>query len=447
MFAAVLTLLAVVVFVLSVTKFAKPHASESTSSGTPKCTIVGSGITAAACVHNLTPLLKSTIQIREASIRLGGQILSGQQAIRPMSTVSQMYEMGAWEYDTFAHRQTTHFLQALQVPIVPQVFIPSQSFTYVNHIKGKWPSPPDFSANLQSTTAYRSLDAATALAWYAYTAIPSSEAGDASLSSVATCALPRNGEVPAGMGWGDVVLRGLGRVAVLYNEQLTQIDIMKQGDRNKLFLQYASGFSENTDVLILTCPVGGARNIKGFLPSMASLVEASFVSCSQSVIYATWSATDVWWPALGFISAIACTDLQIGRVRTAGPGVLRCQAVGNASLAYWTNLIVNGDAAAAKQALTEQLQQAFGLDTPPPLPLALTFKGWPDSLCFWKTGVDPKAVQSVLSRPCGVNIPVIWACTNLSTAQNRVEGAVESGMYAAEILNTYSTTHWAGTPA
>jgi monoamine oxidase len=442
-FAAILTLLAIVVFALCVAKFAKPADTALSKSGTPKCTIVGSGLTAAACVHNLTPLLKSTVQIREASIRLGGQILSGQQAILPMSTVAQMFEMGAWEYDTFAHRQTTHFLQALQVPIVPQVFMPSQSFTYINKIKGTWPSPPNFRANLQNTTAYKSLDAPTALAWYAYTAIPSSEAGDASLSSVAASALPRNGEVPAGMGWADVVLRGMGRVAVLYNEQLTGIDVLKQGDRSTLSLTYNSGFSETTDVLILTCPVFQANSkISGFLPSVSALIDASFVSCTQSVMYATWSSSNVWWPALGFVSAIACTDLHIGCVRTAGPGVLRCKVAGKDSYQFWNNLIVNEGLAAAKQALTDQLQQAFGLDTAPPLPLTISFRGWPESSCFWKAGVDTTAARSVLSRPCGVDVPVVWACTNLSTAQNCVEGAVESGMFAATFLNDSSANRY-----
>jgi hypothetical protein len=230
------------------------------------------------------------------------------------------------------------------------------------------------------------------------------------------------------MGWTDVALRGCGLAYIQYGQKLDRISSAGP----KLVLHYASGMEEEVGSAILTCAPHQLLEIAGVLPTVTELVRASLLGVTQGVIYATWGANDVWWPALGFTAGVAATDTALGTVAVASPGVLRCLVVGEAAVSAWTTAFVSTPLEAVKTQIVTLLAQVFGQQTLPS-PAAVSFRSWPNSLWLWKAGVDVAATRAVLSRPCGSDVPVFWASGDLSDVQNRVEGCVQAGLAAAAI--------------
>jgi hypothetical protein len=430
-FACAAVLLILVLVVLGLQLGFAPIPKKTTNPPLPlnRLVLIGTGLSAACFVHYLSPPLRAAVDVREATPRFGGRVLSGQQAVQPVSTLLPMNEFGAWKYDHFKHGLTINFLYDLQVPVLPQVYMPAQSFVFFGGVRKPWPSPPVVPSGAEATP-YASVDADTAQAWLAYTGIPQSEAGSASLQAVATAILPAQCGVPAGMGWTDVALRGFGQTFIQYGQKLDRISTA--GEKQLIKLHYANGEEEEVGSLVLTCTPSQLLEIAGVLSDVKDTVQTALTSADQGVIYATWMGSNVWWPATGFQAAVAATDTILGSITVASPGVLRCSITGAAAVAHWTQAFVAPSQDAVKQEIVGLLATVFGVAAVP-LPVAVSFRSWPQSLWLWTAGVDVVSTRAQLSRPCGMDMPVFWASGDLSDVQNRVEGCVQAGLAAAAI--------------
>jgi hypothetical protein len=367
--------------------------------------------------------------MREASMRFGGRILTTPKSIAPMNTITQALELGAWVFDSFGHTRLKALLLELQVTTYLQVFYPGQSFTFYGGKRQPWPPVPVVS---NPNARYADVAPETQDAWLAHTGVGVADAPDASVNAVWNMVIPITASVVTGLGWQAVPTRAIVSTQVLYGRQLMAVRPTAAG----VTLQYTSGDAEDVQGAILACGPADMAAIAGVTADAQAAIRDSLVSVSQGVVYGQWAAKDVWWPQLGFENAVVATDTYLGRVGTADAGTLRCKVTGQAAVTYWTDLIVKEGMAAAATAMAAMLATVFGVDSVPP-PAYVSFRGWPNGLWLWKAGVDPAAARKRMVRPCGPDVPVWWACADISDNQGWAEGAVEAGLAAAAAANAF----------
>jgi hypothetical protein len=426
--------------------------------------VIGTGLSAAAVILAMDAPLRASTGLREASTRFGGRVLTTLQPAIPVSTTAQAFEFGAWVVDPQLHSATLQTLQVLQMPTVTQYINYSASFMFTHGAFA--PLPPVPQPPSQPAAAYASVDAAAAAAWFAHTGMSVADAPTAALGALANLLLPETCIVPAGLGWQSVVLRAIGLTPVQYEQRVVQISVGGSGNSRALStpvppasnpvagvgcasapgtltVHYAAGQVETVQGLVLTCAATHLASIQGVLPEVLQGVERALVSVSQGVLVATWAAQDVWWPAVGFVNALAATDTRLGHIVTIGSTTLRCSITSTAAINEWSATIVGEGIAAAATAMATTLKTIFPSARVVP-PVHLTFRGWPAGLWLWTAGTDVERAAAMLARPLGPNVPVWWASSDIAPAfQNRVEGAIQSGQRvaaaAAACIATYSS--------
>ena len=407
--------------------------------------VVGTGLSAAAVVLAMDAPLRASTGLREASARLGGRVLTTLQPVIPVSTTAQAFEFGAWAVDPQLHDATLQTLQALQVPTVTQYINTAASFMFVEGVFSALPPPPPLPpANPRA--AYASLDAAAAAAWFAHTGLAVADAPTAAVDALAALLLPDTCVVPAGLGWQSVVLHAIGLTPVQYGARVVQL-----GTRNSaaastarassmLTVHYAAGQVEEVQGAILTCSAADLRGIQGVLPRVIKTLDESLVCVPQGVLIATWSAQDAWWPATGFVNALAATDTRLGHIVTIGTTTLRCMFAAADTINSWSASIVNDGLDATATVIADILKTIFpGAPVTPPA--HITFRGWPTGLWLWTAGATPAEAAALMSRPLGPDVPVWWTSSDIAPAfQNRVEGAIIGGQAAAAAAARFAST-------
>jgi hypothetical protein len=396
---------------------------------TGRWAVIGTGISAAAVIHYMDPRLRASASMREGSARFGGRILTQAKSISPMNTLTQALEFGAWLYDTFGHTYVKAFLLELQVPTFLQIFTPGESFTYFGGVKQPWPAVPTFTADM----SYKEIPAEEQNAWLAHTGVPVALAPNASAKSVWNLTIPITAATVTGLGWQAVPFYAIKNTSIQYNRLLNKIEV-----KDGVNLSYASGETENVQGVVLTCPAADLVNIKGITADAQKCLQTSFTHVTLGVLYVQWTASTIWWPQLGFDHAVAATDTPLGRIGTCDNGVLRCKLAGEATVNYWTDLLVNDGVAAAGQQVAVLLAKIFGQTNIPP-PAFVSFRGWPHSLPLWNFGVNKDAVRACILRPCGSDAPVWWTSGDVSNNQGWVEGCVEAAVSTARAINAYVT--------
>jgi len=429
--ACILALLVTAALVATAVAYASVQKPERPPVKLPKdrWAVVGTGLAAATVVYYMAPPLRAATSMREASTRFGGRILTAPKSIAPMNTVTQALELGAWMFDAFGHTRLKALLLELQITTYLQVFYPAQSFTFYGGKRQPWPAVPVVA---DANQRYADVAPAAQAAWLAHTGIGVADAPDASVNAVWNTVIPITAAVVTGLGWQAVPTRAIVSAQVQYGRQLRAIRPGGAG----VTLQYTSGDAEDVQGAVLACGPADVAAIAGVTADALAAIRDCLVPVTQGVVYAQWAARDVWWPQLGFDHAVVGTDTYLGRVCTADAGTLRCKVTGQAAVTYWTDLIVKEGMAAAAAAMAAMLATVFGVETLPP-PAYVSFRGWPNGLWLWKAGVDPAAARKRMVRPCGPNVPVWWACADISDNQGWAEGAVEAGLAAAAAVNAY----------
>lgn len=406
-----------------------PATTEKPSVPTGRWAVVGTGISAAAVIHYMDPRLRASASMREASARFGGRILTQTKSISPMNTLTQALEFGAWLYDTFSHTYVKAFLLELQVPTFLQIFTPGESFTYFGGAKQPWPAVPTLPADV----AYNQIPVEDLNAWQAHTGVPVALAPNASAKSVWNLTIPITAATVTGLGWQAVPFDAIKNTSIQYNRHLNKIDV-----KNGVTLSYASGETENVEGVVLTCPATDLVNIKGITVDAQKCLVAAFSHVTLGVLYAQWTAGNIWWPQLGFDHAVAATDTPLGRISTCDGGVLRCKIAGEEAVNFWTDILVKDGVAAAADQVAVLLAAIFGQANIPP-PAFVSFRGWPHSLPLWNFGVNKDTVRKCVLRPCGPDAPVWWTSGDASNNQGWVEGCVEAAVSTARSINTFVT--------
>jgi len=390
--------------------------------------VIGSGISAATVVYYMDPPLRSATYLREGTTRFGGRILSQPRSLDPMNTITQAQEFGAWEYDTFNHVYTKAFLLSLQMPTYLQIFYPNRSFMYFGGKRLPWPPVP----TLPVDVPYGDVPVGDVQKWTAHTSIPPSLAPTASTKTLWNLVKPITSSVVTGLGWQAVPFRAILNTQVQYDRQVKSILSVSP---TTVTVSYTSGETESVQGVVLTCPPGDLVNIAGILPEAKALVQNSLVPVTQGILNLQWKAADAWWPQLGFEHAVAATDTPLGRFATVDAGDMRCEISGEDMVAYWTNMLVKEGMAAAAAQVATILTEIFG--KPVPAPAFVSFRGWPNGLWLWKSGVDKAAARLKMVRPCGEDVAVWWSSGDISNNQGWVEGCVEAGLSTAKAVNSY----------
>jgi hypothetical protein len=398
--------------------------------------VIGTGLSAAAVVLAMDAPLRASTGMREASARLGGRVLTTLQPVIPVSTTAQAFEFGAWAVDPQLHDATLQTLQALQVPTVTQYINTAASFLFVNGVFSALPPPPVLPPT-DPRAAYASLDAAAAMAWFAHTGLAAADAPTAAVGALAALLLPDTCVVPAGLGWQAVVLHAIGLTPVQYGARVVQL-----GVRNRaLTVHYAAGQVEDVQGVVLTCSAADLRGIQGVLPRVLKTLDESLVGVPQGVLIATWPAQDAWWPATGFVNALAATDTRLGHIVTIGTTTLRCMFTAVDTINSWSASIVNDGLDATAVAIANILKTIFpGAPVTPPA--HITFRGWPTGLWLWTAGTAPAEAAAVMARPLGPDVPVWWTSSDIAPVfQNRVEGAITGGQAVAAAAAQYTAAN------
>ena len=228
--------------------------------------------------------------------------------------------------------------------------------------------------------------------------------------------------VPAGMGWQDVAFRAVGMDIVLYNQILESIQTMT-GEKD-IILEYASGYSERVSGVILTIPPGAMMSIKGILPSVQILLKSSLVSVSIGVLYATWSAQDVWWTKAGFQNGFAQTDTELGRISIINATGVRFIVTGALLVNTWTSTFVQiGGMNQAMKLISDRLTAIF--NTTIPNPQSVSYRSWKDGIWMWTADTDIDMAVSKCWRPMGNDVNVWWSSGDVSKNQGWVEGCIQ----------------------
>lgn len=322
--------------------------------------------------------------------------------------------------DPFTQSRTARFLQELQVPTIPQRFNPQESFVFAGGQRAPWPPVP---SQPDADSAYGDVSPNDAVAWQAHTGVPQALASDVSLLALWKYIMPALTVVPSGFGWQGACFRGTGLALVEYNSRVDRVGYTLAAG---VSLHYSNGVLEdNNQGVVFTATPADMLKISGLRAGFKDTVAASLTSLDMGVLYASWTTPDVWWTRAGFISAVASTDTDLGRVATVGDHSLRMQVYGAEATAKWTTLIVTKGLEAAKVEVASLLATVFGLDTVP-LPASVSFRSWPSSLFLWKANVDRRAARTVLAKPAGDGVPVWWASPDISDTQGWAEGCLEA---------------------
>jgi hypothetical protein len=264
--------------------------------------------------------------------------------------------------------------------------------------------------------------------WLAHTGFTPTVAPNASEDLVRAQDLPARASVPTGFGWQDVVLRGIGSTPVMYGRLLETI---MPGADGRITLGFASGDTQTVDGVVLTLTPRQMLQIPSLPAQARAAIEASFITVSEGVMYATWSGATSWFTDVGYLGGVIMTSLPLGRMYRTNTGEVRCTMTGTANVEYWNTLFVVQGAMAAAAAMARQLREVFGVEDIPP-PDNMAFRGWHDAVGFWTVDVSKRTqIQETLRRPWGPAVPIYWASSDLSTTPGWVEGAIESGQLVA----------------
>ena len=397
--------------------------------------LVGMGLTAAAFLQSLTPSLRFAFTGREASAGIGGRALSLPPPATPISSNTGPHEFAAWIYQPILHPDTASFVSALGVPSAEVDLVLPTSFIYdaATDTRLPWGVLPFISDPLVAYGSVR--DPAQALLWYAHCGFWPSDVPGAAIGTMSAQDAPRFALVPCGFGWQDVIARGLGTTPILYGYQLVEVRVPPGATPNDILtFRYASGDVEELQGAVLTMPPLALANIKGVPGDLASAIRAAFVTASGVIMYATWNASDVWWPGAGWPSGIIATNLAIGRVTVVGPATLRFAASGPAHTSFWNDLYLTQGPDAVAAAMATQLQTVFKGSTLK-APANVAVRAWPNATSFWAAGVSLSQrdlLMAALAQPWGPEVGVFWANADASAFSGWVEGAVQAGRAIAD---------------
>ena len=399
--------------------------------GSQTWVIVGGGLTAVSCIRRLPSSMRSIITLREASNRLGGRTTSTTQAVTPVSTETSPWEFGAWAYRPFAHAGAAALLDELGVASVSINIVTPSTFIWTSS-RGRVPYGTLLDAG--DTTAATSAQAVDQQAiWFAHTGIRPLDVPRADTAVLLNLDTPKTALLPVGFGWQDVVLRGIGTVPVLYGRLLSRVDVVSmegKQSRTRVKLTYASGSTEVVDGVVLTLPPPAMLAITNLPRSVSAAIQQAFTTASMGVLYATWASMDVWWSKLGFFTGMAAApDVPIGRVCVTSTNALRCSMSGAADVQFWNDMFIQHGERATATAVAAQLSKMFSATVP--VPANVVVKGWMQALSLWTTGTDRATVRAVLERPWGADVPIWWACSDMSDEPGWAEGAVTQGASAA----------------
>lgn len=389
--------------------------------------LVGTGLTAAACVLALPPSVVDLLSIREQGGGMGGRAVTLPCPAALASTTAAPQDMGAWVFQPLLHPNTAAFMQAVRMSSVDvDLFVPDQSFIY--DATSRVRRPFGTLAFVPAADVHLSLWAAGSgdeLQWFAHTGLWPRDAPMASAAAVAAWDLPRFGRVPTAFGWQGAVLRALGPVPALVNTQLGAI--LASPTDGTVTLQYTNGTrEEGVGAALLTMPPHMLAELGGVLPSVAKAATDGFVTVPAGVVYATWDSVDVWWPTVGWTAGTVATSMPLGRVCIVGANDIRLAMSGQAHVGFWNDLFSSQDTAVARQAVAAQLAEVFGVAVP--VPVAAVFKPWARGTTLWRVDVDKAHTLATLRRPLGPSVPVTWGSADADpTWGGWVEGAVAQG--------------------
>ena len=375
---------------------------------------IGTGLTASSTLWNLSPPTRATFGYREGNNRLGGRVLTTPHPVLPVSTWTQALE----------------YLQALEIQSTLQYVKAASCFVSIQGSKLPWPELP---TGLDANAPYASVKPEVALALWAHTGIRVTDAPDVALRALLPLAMSAVSAVPTGGGWIGACLRAIGLTPVQYDQRLRSVTVQPD---STLLLQYESGTHEAVQGWLFTGSPDAVLQLQGLPKGFRTRVHDALTPVTTGVLYMTFSAQDIFWPALGFVDATVATDTDLGLITTAETGTLRATMVGAAVVNAWTSMLVTAGIDAAKAHIATLLAGVFGQPSLPK-PAFIAFRGWPQGMWLWKAGQDVQATAQVLRRPFGESVAAFWACSELSTTfPNRVEGCVDVAKSTAAAIET-----------
>lgn len=397
--------------------------------------VVGAGLTGMSCIRRLSAVVREGVTIRESSKRVGGRTTSTAQAVTPVSTETSPWEFGAWAYRPFAHPEVSALLSELDVASVSIELATQSTFIWTRDGKkpyGVLPPPPAVPTLDNGNGNNSDNDQVT---WFAHTGVWPRDVPRVDVAVLRDMDMPKTALLPVGFGWQDVVLRGIGTVPVLYGRLLCRVDVLPATSQRRIKLTYASGNTEDVDGAILTLPPPAMAALDNLPRAVTACIADAFTTASAGVLYATWTSMDVWWLKAGFLNGVVASYLPIGRVCVTAPNDLRCVMSGATDVQYWNDLFVSKGERATASAVAQQMSETFGVAVP--LPANVSFKGWMNAASLWTTGTDRVAARRLLTRPWGPDVPVWWACSDLSDEPAWAQGAVSAGATVARDVSEF----------
>ncbi len=406
--------------------------------------VVGSGLTAGACVHWLCTRhgLGAWVVVREAEGGLGGRALTVPSPAARPSTAAAPNDLGAWCFQPLLHPGTLRLLGALNMSYVTLTVVSAeQSFRFDGAAGRRLPwgtlPPPPPPASGSGAAAFGDVPPGDALLWFAHTGLWRDDpaASQAALDVVASWDAPPYAALPTAFGWQDVVARCLGVTSARYDARLAAVDAAAAGSGQAVTLRYADGGQEGAGRVVLTVPPSALAALQGgVLPEVARAARESFVTVAAAVVVATWNSVDVWWPAAGWRQGMVASSTPLGRMTIVGPNQVRLAVSGARDVHFWNHVFVEQGTQAALRTLGTLLRQVFPSATDPATAVC---KPWPTGTVLWRASVDRAAVRALLSRPCGPSVPVWWASADAALEwPSWVEGAVQEGEAVAAALVT-----------
>jgi hypothetical protein len=410
--------------------------------GRVRTVVVGSGLTAGACVHGLgagSGPGATAVVVREAEGGLGGRALSVPSPAARPSTAAAPNDLGAWCFQPLLHPATLRLLGALHMNYVTLTLVsPTQSFRYdgATGVRLPWGTLPPLSAPQRQSAALGDVAPEDALLWFAHTGLwrDDAAASQAALDVVATWDAPPYAALPTAFGWQDVVGRCLGTTSARFNARVTRVAVGADPGRPGagVTLAFADGAQEPAGRVVLTVPPAALAALGGVLPEVARAARESFVTVAAAVVVATWNSVDVWWPAAGWREGMVASSTPLGRMTILGPNQVRLAVSGARDVQFWNHVFVEQGTQAALRTLGSLLRQVFPTATDPATAVC---KPWPTGTVLWRASVDRAAVRALLGRPCGPRAPVWWASADAALEwPSWVEGAVQEGEAVAAAL-------------
>lgn len=424
------------------TRSTKRDTSTADAAPRRRWTIVGTGVAACATASYLPSSVRAAVRFRDASAGIGGRVLTGAKALVQCSPQTPAVELGAFVVDTYLHHSAMHWLRQLGIPVTTLVRTLSTSMVYVDGVRSGWPGTPNFppasSAERLSLADWTAVvGRRNVLAW---TGLDPDVLPDASVAAVGKLITPVHCTLPGALGWTAAITAALQTLPFQGSRSLAAIDATP----TSVALTYLDGEMEVVDGAVVTVPARTLANVPGILPRVKLLLgPAGTVQVPLGVLVLQWAPAvgGAWWAQAGLgTDGMLATDTDLGCVVPAGPGMLRCLVAGQERVQRWTaTMAVPGNdtqsaGVAAVDVAGSLLQQALGLDAPPPRASFATFRPWLAGLVLWRHDL-PAASQAdaaaIVRRPCGSHVPVWYASSDASTWQGMVEGAVASGRAVA----------------